>query len=73
MMPESSNLEAIGHPPCRCLHAKDMFIQTEQNPGVPSTSSGIYWCIHTFNCLGPDGQVAQPAACKPGRRCYDLG
>jgi hypothetical protein len=35
-------------------------------------SSGIYWCIHTYNCLGPDGKIAEPEVCKPGRRCYGL-
>ena len=48
-----------------------MFVQAEPDPNIPSMSSGIFWCVHTFNCLGPDGQVAEPGACKPGRGCYD--
>ncbi len=71
-MPETLNMETTSHAPCPCLHSKEMFVQTEPDPGIPSMSSGIYWCIHTYNCLGPDGKVAEPGACKLGRRCFRL-
>ena len=71
-MPEPLNLETVSHAPCRCLQSKEMFVQAEPDPGIPSMSSGIYWCIHTYNCLGPDGRVAEPKTCVPNRRCYDL-
>jgi hypothetical protein len=60
-----------GHEICRCLRSKEMFIHAEADTRLPSGSSGIFWCIHTYNCLGPDGRVAEPASCKPGRACYD--
>ena len=61
----------LNHGMCRCLRSKEMFIHAEHDPRLPSLSSGIFWCIYTHNCLGPDGQVAEPEACKPGRGCYD--
>jgi hypothetical protein len=70
-MPEPSTLNAINPPACRCLRSKEMFIDAEPDPRIPSMSSGIFWCIHTHNCLGPDGQAAEPAGCKPGRGCYE--
>lgn len=70
-MPEPMNLTEISHAACRCLRSKEMFIHVEPDPMLPSSSSGIFWCIHTHNCLGPDGQVAEPASCIPGRGCYD--
>ena len=70
-MAEPLNLNVIGHAACRCLHSKEMFTHAEPDHRIPSMSSGIYWCVHTYNCLGPDGQVAEPESCKPGRGCYD--
>ena len=69
-MPEPVNPTAIGQS-CRCLRSKEMFIEVEPDPSVPHMGSGIFWCIHTHNCLGPDGAVAEPTSCKPGRSCYD--
>jgi hypothetical protein len=70
-MPDTTYKPGIAVNRCRCLRSKDMFINSEPDPTVPSMSSGIFWCIHTQNCLGPDGRVAEPDNCKPGRACYD--
>lgn len=56
---------------CRSLRCKEMFVETSAELDLYNTGSGIFWCSHTQNCLGPDGQVAEPASCKPGRDCYD--
>jgi hypothetical protein len=71
-MPEPMNSahQSTG-PRCRCLRSKEMFIHVERDFHIPSMSSGIFWCIHTHNCLGPDGRTAEPDECKPGRSCYD--
>jgi hypothetical protein len=69
-MPEPINPPTISQA-CRCLRSKDMFIQVEPDPNVPHMGSGVYWCIHTQNCLGPDGRSAEPAECKSGRSCFD--
>jgi hypothetical protein len=70
-MPEP-NPQAVGaHERCRLLRSKWMFIEAEPDPSVPRSDSGIYWCVHTQNCLGPDGAVADTENCKPGRACYE--
>jgi hypothetical protein len=38
---------------------------SEESPG-----SGIFWCTHTTNCLGPDGKPASDEDCHPDRNCY---
>ncbi len=70
-MPEPVNLQIVTHQRCRCLRSKEMFVEAEPDPSVPQFGSGIFWCIHTQNCLGPDGEVADAESCKPGRACYD--
>ncbi len=70
-MPEPTNLPGASHQRCRRLRSKEMFIEVEPDPGVPHFGSGIFWCSHTQNCLGPDGAVADLESCKPGRACYE--
>ncbi len=70
-MPEPLNPTAVTFERCRCLRSKDMFIDVEPDPTVPHMGSGISWCVHTQNCLGPDGRAASPEECKPGRSCYE--
>jgi hypothetical protein len=48
-----------------------MFIDAEPDPTVPRSDGGYCWCVHTQNCLGPDGQVASEENCQPGRACYE--
>jgi hypothetical protein len=47
-----------------------MFIEVEPAPAVPRSDSGICWCVHTQNCLGPDGGIVNMENCKPERGCY---
>jgi len=56
---------------CALLRSKWMFIEAEPDPTVPRSDSGICWCVHTQNCLGPDGRVANEENCQPGRACYE--
>lgn len=55
---------------CTCLRSKGMYVDAPRDPEVPETSAGCFWCRHTMTLLGPDGGVAEPAACRPGRSCY---
>jgi hypothetical protein len=48
-----------------------MFIDTGIEFKMAETGSGIYWCSHTQNVLGPDGQVAEPGDCTAGRGCFE--
>lgn len=61
----------LGHEPCRRLRWKAMFIKSENDPTVPRSNDQIYWCSMTQICMGPDGKVAAPSNCDPGRPCYD--
>ncbi len=70
-MPEPTSRDFEGQATCRCLRSKEMFIDAPPDPTVPGGGSGIFWCIHTQNCLGPDGHVAEPESCKPGRGCFE--
>lgn len=70
-MPDPVNLAGIVYEPCRCLRSKEMFIDVQPDPKLPHQGSGIFWCLHTMNCLGPDGNVAEPESCKLGRSCYE--
>jgi hypothetical protein len=47
-----------------------MFIEVEPDPTVQASNDQIYWCSQTQVCVGPDGQVAAPRGCHPGRSCY---
>ena len=57
--------------PCRRLRSKEMYIDSEHDPTVPSSHSGLFWCMHSQNCLGPDGDVVTQENCKPGRGCFE--
>jgi len=56
---------------CRGLRWKGMFIDSPPDPTIPNPHDGFCWCRHTLTCLGPDGQVAEAPACRPGRSCYE--
>jgi len=64
-----ADVDAI-QPACRFLRSKSMIVDSETDPTVPGGGDDFYWCIHTMNCLGPDGQVADRESCRPGRGCY---
>jgi hypothetical protein len=70
-MPDITNSAGAVAVRCRCLRSKEMFFEAEPDLTIPNTSSGLYWCVHTQNCLGPDGQVAEPENCQPGRACFE--
>jgi len=59
---------------CHCLRWKGMFISSEKDPTVPPTNDGLFWCLYTQNCLGPDGQLAEPGNCSSSERaCHGKG
>jgi hypothetical protein len=61
----------LPHEPCRLLRWKAMFLNVPTDPTVPASNDQIYWCGESLTCVGPDGAVASPAGCHPGRTCYD--
>jgi hypothetical protein len=69
-MPDPINLPGVLHAHCGSLRCKEMFTAEDPMLALSTSGSGIFWCTHTQNCLGPDGEVAEPGSCKPGRSCY---
>ncbi len=64
-------LPQLGYEVCKCLRSKGMLIDAEWDPTVPRCNDHLFWCMHTQTCMGPDGKVAEPENCKPGRSCHE--
>jgi hypothetical protein len=59
---------------CPALRWKRQFIQAEADPTVPRSNDGLFWCIHTQTCIGPDGKLAEPGnCCSASRGCHGTG
>ncbi len=58
-------------PVCKRLRNKQMYMDIVPDPTVPDTNDGFHWCFHTQNCLGPDGELAEPENCLNHRPCYE--
>lgn len=59
---------------CHCLRWKGQFVWADHDPSVPPAGDANYWCVFTQTCLGPDGQLAEPATCgSTDRGCYGTG
>jgi hypothetical protein len=59
---------------CPALRWKAQFIGVEHDPTVPPTNDGLFWCLHTQTCIGPDGGLAEPGNCaSKGRPCHGTG
>jgi hypothetical protein len=65
----------ITHPNlCTALRWKGQFILSEPDPNVQPSNDGLFWCMHTQNCIGPDGEVAEPGNCSSKKRgCHGTG
>ncbi|MGO4883145.1 MAG: hypothetical protein ACLP59_20330 [Bryobacteraceae bacterium] len=55
---------------CQHLNWNGQFFDTDWGPTDPAPSGRVYWCQHTHNCLGPDGQAVDAGECNPARECY---
>ncbi len=69
-----------GNRVCKHLRSKEMFYESETG-GAGLTrcagededlASGLFWCMHSQTCLGPDGGAAGDEECFPGRLCYEV-
>ncbi len=61
-----------------CAHIRHKLMYSEQSHmarGMVDDSSDtrVFFCIKTFEGLGPDDQPVSPGACAPGRSCYCAG
>ena len=59
---------------CTSLRWTQQFIGVDHDPTVPPSNDGLFWCMHTQTCIGPDGQLAEPGNCaSAGRKCHGTG
>lgn len=59
---------------CSALRWKGQFIAAEHDSTVPPSNDGIFWCLHTQTCIGPDGDLAEPGNCaSKSRACHGTG
>jgi hypothetical protein len=59
---------------CAHLRWKGLFVGAHDDPTVQRGGAGLFWCLFTQTCLGPDGAVAEPGSCdQAGRACYGKG
>lgn len=74
MIQESDRFN-IHHPNlCPALRWKGQFILAEPDTSVPPCNDGLFWCIHTQTCIGPDGALAEPGNCNSkSRTCHGTG
>lgn len=65
--------EKTPYEPCRHLLSKGMFINGDmpEDCGLEPVGDGHVWCQKTQEALGPDREVVERTACKPGRSCYE--
>jgi len=59
-------------PMCREIRSKKVF-NLESIPMQPHDvidMSNHCWCRQTMQVFGPDGDIARPEKCVPGRACY---
>ncbi len=74
MKPESERFDPNRPNLCSALRWKGQFILAEPDPTVPPSNDGLFWCMYTQNCIGPDGGLAEPGnCCHSGRTCHGTG
>ena len=56
---------------CPSLRWKRQFFEAQRAASVPNSNEGLFWCVHTQTCIGPDGEVAEPGnCCSATRTCH---
>ena len=59
---------------CDALRWKGQFITAAPDPTVQASRDGLFWCVHTQTCIGPDGKLAEPGnCCSTKRTCHEMG
>ena len=68
---KSENLNTDRPGLCSNLHWKSQYVWAEPDPSVAPSNMGLFWCVLTQTCIGPDGKVAEPEnCCSAGRQCH---
>ena len=69
-MPDEK-MKLLTNRPCKHLRSKEMFYDVGSDPQDDDGASGIFWCTHSENCLGPDGRPADDEDCSSHRECFE--
>ena len=61
-----------------CAHIRHKLMYSEKSHAVrgmvdTSSDTTVFFCIKTFDGLGPDDHPVSPEDCAPGRSCYCAG
>lgn len=58
---------------CRRLRTKQAFSQmADIEPWqTGSSTTAVYWCLHTMSPAGPDQAFVHPHQCCEGRSCFE--
>jgi hypothetical protein len=71
---DQERFDTSGEKLCTSLRWKQQFIGVDHDPSVPPSNDGLFWCMHTQTCIGPDGELAEPGNCSaPERKCHGTG
>ncbi len=74
MLPDHERFDTTCEGLCSALRWKQQFIGVAHDPTVPPTNDGLFWCLHTQTCIGPDGMLAEPGNCSSASRpCHGTG
>jgi hypothetical protein len=59
---------------CPALRWKGQFIAAAAETSVHLSNDGLFWCLHSQTCIGPDGDLADPGNCSSTTRaCHGTG
>ena len=72
-MPDHERFDVSAESLCSALRWKGQFILAEADPTVPPCNDGIFWCMHTQTCIGPDGELAEPSMGRATNRTCHCG
>jgi hypothetical protein len=68
---ERPGLTKVSMNRCEKLRWKGLYIEALEDPSIPPNNERSFWCQHTWNCIGPDGQLVDDFECSPARTCYE--
>lgn len=74
MMKEADRFNTRHPNLCNALRWKGRFINAVPDPTVQPSNDGLFWCLYTQSCIGPDNKLAEPGNCSSGLRgCHNSG
>ena len=63
-------------PLCSHLRSKAMYVrgsmeEVDEEHDMVESGEGYFWCLQSSHQFGPDDEVVNREACKPGRSCFE--